>query len=123
MGGPFITVSALRPTGYPQVLRMFGWTRSEKRPNLAVERLENSLKALTSDVQALQAANKLLQLEWTETYDKVRHQMSRMARRGDLPPAPNGGEIPPPDGSEGPEMDPISAGIHARRARTFLGRQ
>jgi len=122
MGGPFITVSAIRYTGYPQVFPMFGWHRSEKRANLAVERLENRLKELTTDVQTLQAANKRLELEWTETYDKVRHQMSRMARRGDLPPA-GPGKLPEEVGnSEDTEMDPISAGIHARRARSFLGR-
>jgi len=99
-----------------------GLFRSEKRANLAIERLENALKSLQSDVQGLQAASKRLELEWTETYDKVRHQMSRMARRGDLAPAGNGGEIPPPDASDEPQMDPISARIHARRNRTFLGR-
>jgi len=98
------------------------WFRSDKRANLATERLEDRLKALSSDVGDLQAANKRLQLEWAETYDKVRHQMSRMARRGDLPPAGNGEEIPVPEGSDEPQMDPISAGIHARRNRTFLGR-
>jgi len=96
--------------------------RSDKRANLAVERLENDLKALSSDVRTLQAANKRLELEWTETYDKVRHQMSRMARRGDLPPAGNGEEVTAPVDDGEPQMDPISAGIHARRNRTFIGR-
>jgi len=99
-----------------------GWFRSEKRANLALERLENALAELKSDVQTLQAGSKRLELEWSELYDKVRHQMSRMARRGDLPPAGNGEEITPPDGDGEPQMDPISAGIHARRNKSFLGR-
>jgi len=99
------------------------WFRSDKRENLALERLEDRLKALTSDVQTLQAANKRLELEWTETYDKVRHQMSRMARRGDLPPSDPGKLDEAAGNSEGDGMDPISAGIHARRTKSFLGRQ
>jgi len=97
--------------------------RSEKRAILAIERLDNRLKELTSDVQALQAANKRLELEWTETYDKVRHQMSRMARRGDLPPTDAGKPEVGAGNSETDGMDPISAGIHARRNSSFLGRQ
>jgi len=97
------------------------WFTSDKRANLATERLEDSLRALKSDVDDLQAANKRLELEWVETYDKVRHQLSRMARRGDL--AKGNGEVvieqPGEPGEE--EMDPISASIHARR-KGFLGR-
>jgi len=101
---------------------MFGRSRSDKQENLAVERLENSLQALKSDVHDLQAANKRLELEWTETYDKVRHQMSRMARRGDLAKSNGPGDILPPEGTGEPEMDDISASIHARRNRSFIGR-
>lgn len=101
---------------------MFGWYRSEKPPVPAVARLENDFIALRSDVDALRSANKRLELEWTETYDKVRHQLSRMARRKDLPPSIGDGENAPLNANGEPEMDPVSAAIHARRSRGFLGR-
>ena len=97
--------------------------RSVKRAILAVERLQDSLHALRERVDTLESASKKLELEWTETYDKIRHQLSRMARRGDLSNGKAPPEIDPPEGAEEPEMDPISAKIHARRNRTFIGRQ
>ena len=99
---------------------MFG---SVKRAILAAERLQDSLHELKGRVGDLESAHKKLELEWTETYDKIRHQLSRMARRGDLSNGKDPEAIVPPDGAEEPEMDPISAKIHARRNRTFLGRQ
>jgi len=97
--------------------------RSEKRAILAVERLTDSLAALTTKVDALESASRKLELEWVETYDKIRHQMSRMARRGDLAKGKDLEEISPDPANDEPVMDPISAGIHARRNRSFLGRQ
>jgi len=97
--------------------------RSDKRTIRAIERLEDDLKSLRIVVDELNSANKRLQLEWTETYDKVRHQLSRMARRGDLEAKTNGDAIAAPDGSEEPEIDAISAKIHARRNRSFLRRE
>lgn len=117
-GGPVITLTA---SLYTFIHRMFTVFGSEKRANLALERLEDTLKGLRADVNELKSAHKRLELEWTETYDKVRHQMSRMARRGDLPKTNNDAEIVPSNGSEEPEMDPISAKIHLRRSRSFLG--
>jgi len=95
--------------------------RSDKRTIRALERLEDRFDALTSTVNELQSANKRLQLEWTETYDKVRHQLSRMARRGDLPKGTDPPEIVDEGANAEPVMDPISAKIHARRNRSFLG--
>jgi len=97
--------------------------RSAKRAILAVERLQDSLGDLKGRVADLESAHKKLELEWTETYDKIRHQLSRMARRGDLSNGKDPEAIVPPEGAEEPEMDPISARIHARRNRTFIGRQ
>lgn len=94
--------------------------RSEKRAFRAIERLEDDLKSVRGQVDELRSANKRLQLEWTETYDKVRHQLSRMARRGDLT---NGKDLDAnvDETANGePEMDPISAKIHARRNRSYL---
>ncbi len=96
---------------------------SEKRANLAVERLEDGLKSLRSAVDELQSANKRLELEWTETYDKIRHQLSRMARRGDLSKGTDPVEIVDPEANDEAVLDPISEKIHARRNRGFLGRQ
>ena len=107
-------------TGYPQAKSLF---TSAKRAILAVERLQDSLHELKGRVGDLESAHKKLELEWTETYDKIRHQLSRMARRGDLSNGKTPPEIVPPGDPEEPEMDPISAKIHARRSRTFIGRQ
>jgi len=96
---------------------------SDKRTIRAVERLQDSLQALTGKVDALESASRKLELEWVETYDKIRHQMSRMARRGDLGKGKAAEEIVDPEVNDEPVMDPISAGIHARRNRSFLGRQ
>ncbi len=96
--------------------------RSEKRAFRAIERLEDDLKAVRTQVTDLASANKRLELEWVETYDKVRHQLSRMARRGDLSNGKDPEPIVPEDANAEPEVDPISAKIHARRSRGFLGR-
>lgn len=98
---------------------MFG---SLKAANLAIARLEDNLKGLRVAVDELSSANKRLQLEWTETYDKVRHQLSRMARRGDLGNGKEEVGAPSPEGMEESEVDAISAKILARRSRMFLGR-
>ncbi len=96
--------------------------RSEKRAFRAIERLEDDLKTVRVAVDELASANKRLQLEWVETYDKVRHQLSRMARRGDLTNGKDPIEVVDETDSEEPQMDPISARIHARRSKGFLGR-
>lgn len=101
---------------------MFGRENSLERANLAIGRLEDDLKLISARVDELKSANKTLQLEWTETYDKVRHQLSRMARRGTLDTTPNDVPIIPPEGSDEVVLDPISAKIHARRNSGFLGR-
>ncbi len=96
--------------------------RSDRRAILATERLEDALKALTAKVEGLESTSRKLELEWVETYDKIRHQLSRMARRGDLSKTKPGEEIIEPGPNDEPVMDPISAQIHARRNRGFLGR-
>lgn len=94
-------------------MRLFG---STKQQDLAIEMLEESFVRMTRDVDDLKSANKRLQLEWAETYDKVSHQMSRMARRKDLvPPPPAGpGEDLEADGTE-VGVDPVSRSILRRR--------
>ena len=97
--------------------------RSEKRAIRAIERLEDSLTTLTVKFGVLESAGRKLELEWTETYDKIRHQLSRMARRGDLSKGKGDDVIVEQEANDEPVMDQISAGIHARRNRSFLGRQ
>ncbi len=94
----------------------------EKRTIRAIERLEDDFKSLRKAVDELKSANKRLELEWVETYDKVRHQLSRMARRGDLSKGNGSDVIVDEAATEEPVMDPISAKIHERRNRGFLGR-
>ncbi len=105
-------------TSYPQAKPLF---RREKRVILAIERLEDSLAVLKAKVDELDSTARKLQLEWIETYDKIRHQLSRMARRGDLSNGKGEPEIVEETTPEDEGMDPISAKIHARRNRMFMG--
>ncbi len=79
----------------------------------AVAELAFRLGELDTEVRTLKTANKHLELEWEELYDKVRRQMSRMSKRSavDAPPLPN--VEPIEDEIDG--VDPISAEILARR--------
>ncbi len=83
----------------------------------AIQSLQNDLIAVVNDVRTLKTAQKHLELEWEELYDKVRHQMSRMSKRvkPDAPEPPLPSEPELTDGS-GNRVDSISARIHARRA-------
>ena len=89
----------------------------------AIDRLSDGLKRLADDVADLQRDRKKLDLEFTDLYDKVRHQMSRMAKR-DAHASKVNGDIPPISSEvvDDDEMDPISAKIHARRNGGFLTR-
>jgi len=64
----------------------------------------------------LQRAKRSLELEFTELYDKVRHQMSRMAKR-DAAARKNGEDVPDVDAPPDPlgHLDPISKSIMLRR--------
>jgi len=87
----------------------------------AAEDLSYRLGVLFTEVENLKSAQKRIELEWEELYDKVRHQMSRMARRFSTEKKELGnGEEPLPDDSETSGMDPISAKIHERRNRGRL---
>jgi len=97
--------------------------RSEKQAKIAIKRLENRIGDLQEKVHNLESGQKRLELEWIETYDKVRHQLSRMARRGSLSNGKGPVDIVPEEVSEEVGMDAISAKIHARRNHGFLGRK
>ena len=83
------------------------WTKT------AAPGIEERLGALESDFRRLKSANKHLELEWEELYDKVRRQMSRMSKRSavDAPPLSNGEDVEPADDG----LDPISRSIMLRR--------
>jgi len=83
---------------------------------IAAEPLLNRIRALESDVETLQRGRKALDLEFTELYDKVSHQMSRMAKRYSAAAKANGAD-PEVDLEPGPldHLDPISRSIMLRR--------
>jgi len=84
----------------------------------AVADLAFRLGELNSEVRTLKTANKHLELEWEELYDKVRRQMSRMSKRSaiDAPPLPNNEEVLEADDG----VDPISRSIMLRRGMQGL---
>lgn len=84
--------------------------------NRTLERLEDRLRALELKHDDLDRTNRKLDLEFTELYDKVRHQMSRMAKR-DAMARKNDGEPPEElqDDLPFPDADPISRSILLRR--------
>jgi len=72
----------------------------------ALERIEDRLAKIETLAATLEADNRSLKLEYIELYDKVSHQMSRMAKRyardkADVNAAeavvPGEGDIPAPD--------------------------
>jgi len=86
------------------------------RQQKTLDRLEDRLRSLELKCDDLERSNKGLNLEYIELYDKVSHQMSRMAKRYSRAKA-NGEELPeeitPPEPDDG--VDPISRSILARR--------
>ena len=87
----------------------------------AADRLDDRLRKVEDLCSALDRDAKKLDLEFTDLYDKVRRQMSRMAKRYAVDQKENGALLEPsPELEPGPEIDPISASIHARRGRGFL---
>jgi len=80
------------------------------------EPLLNRIRELETAVEALQRGRKGLDLEFTELYDKVSHQMSRMAKRYS---AARKTDEPILEEEEIPDnlahLDPISRSIMLRR--------
>lgn len=82
----------------------------------AIDRLEDRLRSLETKCDDLERAKKGLDLEFTELYDKVSHQMSRMAKRYARAEKDESGETPVDnENSLSPGPDPISASILRRR--------
>jgi len=87
----------------------------------AVDRLDDRLRKVEDLCSALERDRNKLDLEFTDLYDKVRHQMSRMAKRDALSKKENGGD-PPVDLPDDPyaHLDPVSRSIMMRRARELI---
>ena len=79
----------------------------------ALERIEDRLRRIEDIQSDLQRESKKLDLEFTDLYDKVRRQMSRMAKRYAVDQKENGELVDPPEPDDG--MDPISRSIMLRR--------
>ena len=92
------------------------------RQQKTIDRLEDRLRSLELKCDDLERAKKGLDMEFTELYDKVSHQMSRMAKRYSRAEKANGEEIvTDPVNSPLDSLDPISRAIHERRGtQSFL---
>ena len=83
-----------------------------------IDRLEDRLRSLEIKCDDLERAKKSIDLEFTELYDKVSHQMSRMAKRYSRAEKLNGGPSEDSSVAEATDtIDPISRSIMMRRAR------
>ena len=92
------------------------------RQQKTLDRLEDRLRSLELKCDDLERSKKSLNMEFTELYDKVSHQMSRMAKR--YARAEKAGEIEPEVQATNdafPGSDPISKSIMMRRARQVTG--
>jgi len=88
------------------------------RQQKTLDRLEDRLRSVEMKCDDLERAKKSLDMEFTELYDKVSHQMSRMAKRYARAEKANGEELPTePDNEISDGIDPISKSILARRTK------
>ncbi len=86
------------------------------RENKATGRLQERLKALEIRCDDQDRTRRNLELEFTELCDKVRHQMSRMAKRQSAEAKANGELAPADEAQDGGQIiDPISKSIMLRR--------
>jgi len=113
-GGTILACMPQLHTGYPQRIQphmsVFG---SKKAP----PGLEERLAEVAMECSALRRDARALDLEFTNLYDKVSRQMSRMAKRHAVDAKENGGD--PEVETETPfdHLDPVSKSIMLRRAR------
>jgi len=86
------------------------------RTSKAIDRLEDRIRTLELKQDDLHRTLSGLNLEFIELYDKVSHQMSRMAKRYARQQKENGEQLltdDPPSSSD--SIDPISRSIMLRR--------
>jgi len=92
--------------------------RSMWRHQKAIERVEDRLTRVETLCANTERDIRKLDLEFTDLYDKVKRQMSRMAKRYAVDQKENGEEFNEiPDNSPSDSLDPISRSIMLRRAR------
>jgi len=86
------------------------------RTQKAIDRLEDRIRTLELKGDDLHRTLSGLNLEFIELYDKVSHQMSRMAKRYARQQKENGEELNIDDAPESSDsVDPISRSIMMRR--------
>jgi len=87
----------------------------------ALERLEDRLAVVADLCATLERDNRNLKLEFVELYDKVSHQMSRMAKRAAVHEKENGEDVLPlPPDDPYVHLDPVSRSIMMRRAKELM---
>lgn len=85
-----------------------------------IEVLEEDLRALQRVVADQESKGRSLELEYVELYDKVKRQMSRMAKRYEVDAKENETTNPPiSNASHLDGLDPVSRSIMLRRARQY----
>jgi len=105
---------------------MFGKNKTNIEADLLRGQIRDRLTTTEDDIRKLQTAQKHIELEWTELYDKVQHAMSRISKRAER--AAKAAEVEAPDfngedPAEGTQfVDPISAKILARRQNRGIAR-
>jgi len=87
------------------------------RENKDFARLEDRLRAVEDLCSSLHRDGRSLELEFTELYDKVRHQMSRMSKRDALAKKENGADPEEEPITPYDHLDPVSKSIMLRRSR------
>jgi len=86
------------------------------RTSKAIDRLEDRIRTLELKQDDLHRTLSGLNLEFIELYDKVSHQMSRMAKRYARQQKENGDELPTDDTPlQSDSLDPVSRSIMLRR--------
>jgi len=103
---------------------MFGTNKADLEADLLRGQIRDRLTTTEDDIRKLKTAQKHIELEWTELYDKVQHAMSRISKRAERAAKAAEVETEIGNGADDVEpiqfVDPISAKILARRQRGVI---
>ena len=91
------------------------------RDDIALVELQNGIRDIRDRIRSLESAQKHLELEWEELYDKVRRQMARMSKRAAVDVKENGADQEPEVITQYDNLDPVSKSIMLRRAGLLAG--